>query len=85
MINKKGVVIMKKILSIFLSAMLCVSIGGNSFTSNNIIDKTPMILLEEENNEEMNESIPEENEENEENIPELLSDHGGLGGGEDNM
>ena len=49
---------MKKILSIILSAMLCVSIGGNSFTSNNIIDKTPMILLVEENNEEMNESIP---------------------------
>ena len=82
MINKKGVLIMKKILSIILSAMLCVSIGGNSFTSNNIIDKTPMILLVEENNEEMNESIPEENEEN---IPELLSDHRGLGGGEDNM
>lgn len=82
MINKKGVVIMKKILSIFLSAMLCISIGGNSFTSKNIIDKTPMILLVEENNEEMNESIPEENEEN---IPELLSDHGGLSGGEDNM
>ena len=48
---------MKKILSIFLSAMLCISIGGNSFTSKNIIDKTPMILLVEENNEEMNESI----------------------------
>ncbi len=73
---------MKKIFSIFLSAMLCVSIGSNSFTTSNIIDKTPMILLVEENNGETNESTPEENEEN---IPEPLSDHGGLGGGEDNM
>ena len=73
---------MKKIFSIFLSAMLCVSIGSNSFTTSNIIDKRPMILLVEENNGETNESTPEENEEN---IPEPLSDHGGLGGGEDNM
>ena len=69
---------MRKIFSAFLSVMLCVSIG-NPFMIGKFIDKTPMPLPVKESNEETNEDISEEK------ILERLSDHGGLGGGEDNI